>query len=154
MLPIHALHLFKMLCWLLQGCEFKLNVDIEFWLEGKGPFEWTWCHSSQFSTCLKHSGWKNLNATQHANSLILMEFISYRKKKRKVGLSFSWYQNFGQKFRKVSRIYTRIQKNSKNVFFEKKTKLGVQKVAVPKRRATSKGLAARAEILTVVRIIP
>jgi hypothetical protein len=48
----------------------------------------------------------------------------------------------------------RIQKDSKNVFFEKKTKLGVQKVAVPKRRATSKGLAARAEILTVVRIIP
>jgi hypothetical protein len=30
MLPIHALHLFKMFCWLLQGWEFKSNVTIEF----------------------------------------------------------------------------------------------------------------------------
>jgi hypothetical protein len=39
MLSIHALHLFKMLCWLLQGREFKSNVTIEFGLESKGPFE-------------------------------------------------------------------------------------------------------------------
>jgi hypothetical protein len=47
-----------MLCWLLQGQEFKSNVTIEFGLESKGPFEWSWCHSSQFSTCLKHSRWR------------------------------------------------------------------------------------------------
>jgi len=40
------------------------------------------------------------------------------------------------------------------MFFEKRTKFGGQKVATPKRRPTSKGLAARAEILTVVRTIP
>jgi hypothetical protein len=30
-----------MLCWLLQGREFKSNVTIEFGLESKGPFEWS-----------------------------------------------------------------------------------------------------------------
>jgi hypothetical protein len=39
------------------------------------------------------------------------------------------------------------------MFFEKNKTFGAQKVAPPKRPPTSKGLAARAEIRTVVRTI-